>query len=136
MRLTKKETHEIEARIMRLGFDYDEMKALRRISHTLSRWDEAECNGEIERESSGKPFRVVRYYNYPAKADRVARIAIKDLENGAIKRLEGILDKFYDLNYYRQTDPRGASLYIYSVDKLQPGQDIDSVYSSIGTAIY
>ena len=92
--MTKKEALRITELIYRLcehGFPDAEVEAMRRVSHTLTRWCEAECNGEIERMTgSNKPEHVhesrglggqwIRYH-YP----------IPDRENGAIKRMNRIL---------------------------------------------
>lgn len=60
--MTRKEavrqTHQ-ENTLMALGFTADEAAALRRISMTLHRWAEHECNGNIERDgenSDGAPY--------------------------------------------------------------------------------
>jgi hypothetical protein len=57
---TQKQKFELYSRLGELGFSYDEAVQLRRIEMTLSRWSEAECNGEIERneEKGGRPERV------------------------------------------------------------------------------
>lgn len=56
---TTKAKFELISRLRELGFSYEEAAELRRIEMTLSRWSEAECNGEIERdETTGKPERV------------------------------------------------------------------------------
>lgn len=51
-------THQADT-LRALGFTYDEAEALRRISMTLHRWYEHECNGNIERDGEngdGKPY--------------------------------------------------------------------------------
>ena len=133
----KKSTYEMINRLNNLGFTFEEALKLRRISITLSRWAEAECNGEIQRdEQTGKPR---RYYgqcmdhSYPC-ADR---------EKGALKRLEKIVEGRNQrerhtstgiVSAYHQTDPRGCSLYIIKQDDLS-GLPIDQVYNR-GVAVF
>lgn len=131
MRLTNRERMEIEARIQRLGFTVDETAKLRRIAGTLSRWDEAECNGDIERDDDGRPYRVIVNHRGNRK-----RFSCRDLERGAILRLRDILRHHPEFAFYRQCDPRGASLYVVRADQIPTGIDLDCIYSGIGTAIY
>jgi hypothetical protein len=116
-----------------IGFTQAEAETLRRISMTLSRWDEAECNGEVEVDDDGKAFRVHQGH---APTWAVSRWPIPNREAGAIRRLRKIMGSHPGLAFYHQTDPRGAALYIYRPEGLKPGQSIDSVYSSIGICVY
>jgi hypothetical protein len=91
---------------------------MRRIEMTLSRWGEAMCNGEIQRdEKTGKPFR--------------GRYAIADREAGALKRLEKIVSARNArhpeslVHAYHQTDPRGCTLYVVRVSDLPDTNDDD-----------
>ena len=106
---------------------------------TLTRWYELECgdgNGYIERgETTGKPYYVNCNSRYLSPNDPRARWSIPDRERGAIRRLDKIMARYPSLRYYLQTDPRGASLYLYDPAQLD-GRDIDCCYSSIGTAVY
>ena len=95
----------------RLGFEQHEVDQLIRIERTLGNWATAECNGEIERDESGKPRRVSRAYvsghgehhSWPT-ADR---------EAGALRRLAKIMEpRKRRLIAYHQGDPRGCQLYI------------------------
>lgn len=116
--------------IQALGISLDDALALRRISMTLHRWHEAEFGtdyGCIERdEATNKPY----WLN-----SNMRRYRIRDMESGAIKRLAKVMARYPELAAYVQGDPLGASLYIYRRDKLA-GMDIESCYSSIGTAVY
>ena len=140
--------------LVSLGFTTGESDALRRISLTLHRWAEHECNGIIERDETrqNRPFwsnpNTGRHFVAPA-ADR---------ETGAIKRLktiissrnqrvitrmnepttlQGCLDQVLDVSlaYYVQGDPRGAMLYLLRPGDVPEGADVDSYYSR-GVAIY
>lgn len=106
---------------------------------TLHRWYELECgdgNGYIERdETTGKPYYVNCNSRYFGANDPRARWPIPDREKGAIRRLDKIMARYPELAYYLQTDPRGASLYLYDPAQLNGG-DIDWCYIDIGTAVY
>lgn len=125
-------------RLLRMGVDYDDALALRRISMTLQRWFELECGDgndwaswAIERdETSGKPYMVT----YPHDG-KERRSLIADRETGARKRLDRIMAKYPALVSYIQGDPRGASLYILSKSDLRPGDALDCVYTR-GVAVY
>ena len=134
-----RDTIEMLNRVQRRGLSLDDALAVRRISMTLHRWYELECgdgNGYIERnETTGKPYYVNCNLRYFAANDLRARHVIADRERGAIRRLDKIMARYPGLRYYLQTDPRGASLYLYDPAQLN-GRDIDCCYSSIGTAVY
>ena len=134
--------------LITLGFTPDEADALRRISLTLSRWAEHECNGTIERDETrgNRPF----WSNPEYGRHYVAPVA--DRERGALRRLDAIFsarvarESHPDgtrsplwlqsaLSYYLQGDPRGASLYILRPGDVPDGADVDSYYSR-GIAIY
>ena len=134
-----RDTIEMLNRVQRRGLSLDDALAVRRISMTLHRWYELECgdgNGYIERnETTGKPYYVNCNLRYFAANDLRARHVIADRERGAIRRLDKIMARYPGLRYYLQTDPRGASVYLYDPAQLD-GRDIDCCYSSIGTAVY
>jgi hypothetical protein len=113
MKYTKTQRrHDLIRRLENLGFNYSEIQRLRRIEMTLSRWSEAECNGEIERnEKTGKPERVSRAYLSGYTNKRHAW-PVPDREAGALRRLKAIVTAHPDLWYYHQGDPRGCSLYV------------------------
>lgn len=87
---------ELYQRLQNLGFTYEEATQLRRIEMTLSRWAEAECSGEIEREeigiNAGKPFRVSQAW-INGTADKRTAWPVADREAGALKRLKAIVDR-------------------------------------------
>jgi hypothetical protein len=124
-----------ENTLRQLGFTTDEAASLRRISMTLRRWYELECGNDygcIEREeTTGRPY---------MKTDRGTRYPVADRETGAIKRLSGIVASRNarqpePINYYLQTDPRGACLYILRPDDIPAGKD-PAAYYSRGICIY
>jgi hypothetical protein len=107
-------------------------EAALQFSMTLHRWYERECgtdSGCIERDETGKPFWA--YYG----GKKRTRTAIPDRETGAIRRLTAILATVPHLSYYRQTDPRGASLYIIRPGDVPAGADVCSYYSR-GVVVY
>ena len=123
-----------------LGFTADETDKLRRISNTLHNWHELECGaGEgqttrsIERDTDGKPFYRVQFPT--ANGYRDYRTSTKDLETGALKRLDAIMAGHPTLGTYVQTDPRGAALYILRPGDVPAGADVSSYYSR-GICVY
>ena len=130
-----RQTHEMLSRIESTGISTDDAFSLRRIAMTLQRWYELECGddtGCIERdEATEKPF-MVRWNSYTGKRQQWA---IPDREKGAIRRLDAIMARYPLLSCYRQTDPRGASLYILRPGDIPDGKDVDAYYSR-GIAVY
>lgn len=126
------DTHEMLARVERLGITSEDALALRRISMTLHNWHELECGtdrGAVERdEVTGKCYWL--------NSNTGKRYPYADRETGALKRLAVIMARYPELVEYVQTDPRGASLYILRREQLADGAAIDSVYSGRGVAIY
>jgi hypothetical protein len=122
-----------------LGIDYDDAKALRRISMTLRRWYELECGtdaGHIERnEKTGKPMFYNARSRYLQANDPRAWSIIPDREKGALKRLGNIMAKYPDLKPYLQTDPRGAALYILRPNDVPEGKDASAYYTR-GIVVY
>lgn len=129
----KKSTYEMINRLINLGFTFEEALQLRRISTILSRWAQAECNGEIQRdEQTEKPRRYYGQY-----MDHSCPCA--DLEKGALKRLAKIVEGRNQreghtststgfVSAYHQTDPRGCSLYIIKQADLS-GLPINQAYN-------
>lgn len=124
-----------ENTLLNLGFTTDEAASLRRISMTLRRWYELECGNDygcVERDAiTDRPY---------MKTERGTRYPIADRETGAIKRLTGIVASRNarqpePINYYLQTDPRGACLYILRPDDVPAGKD-PAAYYSRGICIY
>lgn len=120
-----------------LGFRAD-AEQLRRISITLQRWHELECNGNIARghkkngafewNDAGKPY-------WCSTQDNTPRWAIPDRERGARNRLARILRNYPALTAYVQTDPRGCALYILKPGDVPDGADASSYYSR-GLAVH
>lgn len=134
--------------LQRLGFTEQEAEQLRRISMTLHRWRERECNGEVQRGDDG----VARGYRVNARFldpnDPRYWYAVPDREAGARKRLSRILldrlnrTKDADgtikgpaLSAYIQGDPRGAALYILRPGDVPAGEDAGAYYSR-GICVY
>ncbi len=108
------------------GVTYQDAQALRRISRTLHRWHEMECGTEhgcIERdEATGIPYWLCAY-----RGKRTMRM--RDMETGALKRLDTIMARYPHLTHYIQGDPRGCALYI-----LPAGVGEDAYHN--GIAVY
>jgi hypothetical protein len=144
-RMTKKELLRrtaLENALCALGFTSEEAAALQRISNTLQRWYLHEAGtdyGAIERDDeTDKP----RFY-WEHKGKRYSR-PIPDREAGAKKRLARIIDTCNKartssgheaLNYYIQSDPRGACLYILRPGDIPAGYRADSCYTN-GICVY
>ena len=155
--MTKREAirqHTQQQTLETLGFTATESQTLRRISMTLSRWAENECEGLIERDENrnNRPF-----WSNPGTGQHfVAPVA--DKERGATTRLktivstrnqrvitstiepttlQGCLNQVLDvsLSYYVQGDPRGAMVYILRPGDVPDGADVDSYYSR-GVCVY
>lgn len=154
--MTKKEairqTEQARA-LMATGFTAAEAEALRRISVQLQRWYEYECgddrrclvrgqweDGEFTYDDAGDP-----YWEYAGVSGRWRYQRTRDLEKGAMHRLQAIMaahndrpsdsENTQDLTYYLQTDPRGAALYIIRPGDVPEGKDIDSYYTR-GICVY
>ncbi len=138
-------------RVTNLGFTLDEALKLRRISMTLSRWNELECGdgnnygswaitrgyktkGVFTYDDDGQPFMERHHYLHGAGKDYTSYSRIPDRDAGARKRCEAILAKHPELVAYYQGDPRGASLYIVRRSDLN-GSDINANYSK-GVGVY
>ena len=134
--------------LLSLGFTQAEAESLRRISMTLRRWHEAECNGDIQRGEDGvaRGYRVNARYLDPN--DPRYWYSVPDREAGAKKRLSRILldrlNRTKDtegtiqgpaLTAYIQGDPRGAALYIIRPGDVPEGKDAGAYYSR-GVCVY
>lgn len=115
--------------------DFEE---LCRIEHTLQRWSEKECNGEIQRDDDGTPRRYIAdRYGDPTRKGPV----IPDAEAGAIKRAKAIANRNGGW-FYHQTDPRGCQVYFWrSADLLERtggdgSRSIAEFYSTVALACY
>lgn len=108
-------------------------ESLRRISITLHRWHELECNGEVEcDEDTGKAYGVPLY---GLRHGGAKRFQVPNREAGARKRLARILKNYPALTAYVQTDPRGCALYILKPGDVPEGADVSSCYSR-GLAVF
>lgn len=125
--------------LMRAGIFEPDALALRRISMTLHRWHELECNGNIQRgkkdaggafewNEDGKPY-------WSSTQDNIARWCIPDRERGALRRLKAIMARYPQLTAYVQTDPRGCALYILRPGDVPEGADVSSCCNR-GLAVY
>ena len=65
------------------------------------------------------------------------RYPVRDMETGAIARLEQIVARYHGITPYIQTDPRGASLYLLSQATIEryDHKPLEQIYSQ-GTALY
>jgi hypothetical protein len=146
-----KNTIEMLQRVQNLGFTLDEALQLRRISMTLSRWNELKCGdgnsygswaitrghkvkGVFTYDDDGLPFMEHHHYRHGNGQDTTTYTRISDREAGAQKRCDKLMANHTDLVAYYQDDPRGASLYIVKRSDLN-GSDISSTYTR-GVAIY
>jgi hypothetical protein len=123
----------------------DDAQTIRRCAMTLHRWSELECGDSNEHASwsvernkdTGKPEQWTHYHG----TGKSRMVNIPDRETGAIKRLDATLANYPSLAWFYQTDPRGASVYVYRKAELlegglYAGRNIDEVYSSVGVAFY
>jgi hypothetical protein len=141
--------------LINLGFTASEADALRRISMTLHRWFEHECNGAIQRDGDRGDGKPAWYSTTTGK--RIC--AVPDREAGAMRRLKAIMaarnDRalaaiplndlrreqrkgyrgFSPMTFYIQSDPRGTSLYLLRPDDVPEGADVSSYYSR-GICVY
>lgn len=125
---------QVFANLQRLGMGVEDAETLVRASRRLSRFAELECNGEIQRdEKTGIP-----YYFSAHSGKRLGRA--RDTETGALKAVEQVMKGYPGLIAYHQGDPRGAAIYVVKQEDArrwkERGVDLDSVYSTIGTAVY
>lgn len=159
-----RQTHQ-ENTLMELGFTREECAQLRRISMTLRRWFEHECNGTIQRGEDGiaRGYRVNASYLDPH--DPRYWYSVPDRETGARKRLAAIMGRVNGhaqwcasvaplsargiaergpcnchkpkapLAAYVQTDPRGAALYILRPGDVPEGGDVSAYYTR-GVCVY
>jgi len=124
-----------ENTLMGLGFTRAEVESMRRISMTLRRWAEHECNGDIERNDDGIPYR-----SFAANGGKHFAYRISDREAGALKRLQAIISERNQraadaVTSYIQGDPRGAALYILRPGDVPADKTADSYYTR-GIVVY
>lgn len=142
-RTTARERQEVTQRLLDIGIKFDDVARLRRIGMTLQRWFELECGDgneygawAIERDNDGEgpPYMVHHHYLHGRGKDYTTRTKIADREQGARKRLAKVIERYPQLTYYVQTDPRGASLYILRMDDTKD-YSIEQIYNR-GVAVY
>ena len=92
---------------------------LRKASLTFHRWDEKCCGWSTpgqygasialvrDEYVDGKPYLEI----HPNTRLKTEWVRIPDRESGALRRVAGVCER-NGLDYYRQNDPRGCSLYI------------------------
>ena len=126
-----KEQYQMVRALEAEGVTFQDAQALRRISMTLHRWHEAECGTEhgcIERdEETGLTY----WYN----PDVGTRYRTRDMETGALKRLDAIMARYPHLTHYVQGDPRGCALYILRMQDIIEELEAGSYYNR-GIAVY
>lgn len=134
----RKRIYDLESRLVARGFTYDEVHTMIKASKALSRWCERECNGEIEREgNTGRPLHVIQRHYGPAMPPELAYYPIRDMESAAKRKIDAIIANHPGWAWYYQGDPRGCAVYLYRLDDEHlSSYSIDSIYSSIGIAIY
>jgi len=115
-------------RLQRVGFSFDEIDKLLRIERTLRSWNNHEASGTIQRDEDGTPY---RYFETRRGEMIRERWATRDMEGGALKRLDTLVKEHDGVEFYIQDDPRGAALYLYLPSELD-GRDIDNCYNTAG----
>lgn len=130
---------ELITRLAALGFSFEEIEKLRRVSMALRKWFEYECGteaGRIVRDEDEKPFFVREYREtWKPYAWKTMTTPIADREKGAIKRLEKILSMYPGFTYYLQTDPRGCALYLLQQGDVPEGKSPAAYYTN-GIAVF
>lgn len=127
--MNKKTKAENKYRIIRRmedwGFSYAETMALQKIERTLHRWHEMEANGQIQQDESAgsKPRRHLQTVD-----GQSVSYPMRDLENGALRKLNLIMKNKEGLVPYVQTDCRGCALYILKTSDLEHGT-ADQIYT-------
>lgn len=131
--------HEIIRKLESAGIDWRDAVELRRISMTLCNWWEKECgvdSGHIERdEETGIPYWHGTGFHINGKWVQPKRHKIRDMEKGALARLNKLRSKYPALVFYEQTDPRGASIYVLRRSEITDGEEVARVYSR-GVAVW
>lgn len=114
-----------------IGMTDDDARALRRISLTLRRWYEHECNGAIQRDGErgdGRPF-------WHSTFDGRRYAPAPDRERGALKRMTALMSRYPALTPYVQGDPRGCAVYVLRPGDVPEGKAADAYYSR-GIPVY
>lgn len=131
-------THTIVA-LSKLGLSAKEIDALGKIERTLHRWAERKCGTDAGyifcNEENGKPYWFNSKSPFNGQTDPRAISPIRDLEKGALKRLDEIMQRHPSLVFHHQTDPRGVALYIMAKSDLN-GTDPSLGFTTHGIAVY
>lgn len=123
-----REKQQSESNRQRLGISREDWETLTKLSRTLRRWYEHECNGEIQRDEKTN----LPYWHNMTTGERCRRAL--DKETMAVTRANKLAGD-YDLKIYYQTDPRGCAIYLLKREDIQPGADLQSCYTD-GTAVF
>lgn len=110
------------------------------VAATLHQWYTDESNGCIVRghleagnkfvaDENGLPF-------WRSRRGKGSLCQMFDHEKDALRQLHEILENYPALDFYLQTDPRGAPLWLHRRADLKPDARIDAVYSEIGVAVF
>jgi hypothetical protein len=110
----------------RYPFTAVEWASLKRLAKTIHRWNEDECNGAIQWHGDNEET-PKRYFQDRCGCFTVVGPTIQDKEKQSLESARKIAAK-HGLSIYHQADPRGCSLYVYSVHDLK-GRKIDECYS-------
>lgn len=129
----KKETGQTISALVSAGIEHEDALALRRIAMTLHRWHELELGtdcGRVQRdEDTGKTYFFDARSRYLDPHDPRAWRPTPDRKTGALKRLDAIMARYPELDYYVQTDPRRAPLYILQPSDVSIREEPDAFYS-------
>ena len=123
----------------RYGITHADWIVLCDAEHVLNTWDAMEANGEIQRDEPTDQWPLGRPRRFVEMQDGTLRDLgyTPDRAAGAMRRAKQVLVGHPDLMIYWQGDCRGASVYIYSRSEcLERGGDIESLYSTMGTACF
>ena len=110
--------HELMARQYKqtgVFLSFEDVQTLRMAERTLHNWSEQQC-GWSNQFNAGLLIRDeetnVPYHEIHGNRERGShRVKVNDLETGALRRVAEVC-KRNGLEYFRQSDPRGCSLYI------------------------
>lgn len=119
----------LERELRMLGFGPVQVATLRRASGVLRRWFEEECNGTIQRDDTTEiPYRYA-----PDGGRQLGKVP--DRETKARGRIAEIVATVPKADFYIQSDPRGASLYIIRPGDVPVGEDVEAYYTR-GICVY
>ena len=113
-------------------FSAAEWASLKRLAKIIHKWNEDECNGAIQWHGDNEET-PKRYFQDRCGCFTVVGPTIQDKEKQSLESARKIAAK-HGLSIYHQADPRGCSLYVYSVHDLK-GRKIDECYSVMARAV-